>query len=55
MKKQFKDMTMSEIYLDYLNNFLTIGSMAAYYGEDEKLVRWCVYKGRDYYNNYLAK
>jgi hypothetical protein len=55
MQKQFKDLTLTEIYLDYVNNFLTISSMAAYYGESEYVVRWCVNKGRDYYNNYLAK
>ena len=55
MKKQFKDLTLTEIYLDYVNNFLTISSMACYYGESEYLVRYFVNKGREYYNNYLSK
>jgi hypothetical protein len=55
MKKQFKDLTLTEIYLDYVNNFLTISSMAAYYGESINLVRYCVKLGKNYYYNYLAK
>lgn len=34
--KKLLSMTLEEIYLDYLNNFATLGFMAEYYGVGEK-------------------
>jgi len=30
--KKLLEMSLSEIYLEYVNNFITIGAMAEYYG-----------------------
>lgn len=56
MKKQFKDIFMTEIYLQFINEFKSnYKVMAAYYGEDITVVKYCVKLGKNYYFNYLAK
>jgi hypothetical protein len=56
MKKQFKDLLMTEIYFQFVNQFNSnYKLMAAYYGQDITLIRYCVKLGKNYYYNYLAK
>ena len=56
MKKQFRDLLMTEIYLQFVNQFNSnYNLMASYYGENIKVVKYCVKLGKNYYFNHLAK
>jgi hypothetical protein len=54
-KLSFKDCTFSDLYLMYVNDFLTIKAMAEYFNEPESTILYCVNIGRKYYNEHLAK
>lgn len=41
-RKWFKERTLEEIRLDYMNNFLTIEGMADYYGLEPEKVKWAI-------------
>jgi len=47
--KKLLSMSLEEIYLDYLNNFATLGFMAEYYGVDEEQMYKLYIISRDLY------
>lgn len=40
-------MTNNELYLDWVNNFLTVSFFAEYYGMDEDQARWIIESERN--------
>jgi len=47
--KKLLSMSLEEIYLDYINNFVTLGFMAEYYGVDEEQMYKLYIISRDLY------
>jgi len=47
--KKLLSMSLEEIYLDYINNFATLGFMAEYYGVDEEQMYKLYIISRDLY------
>ena len=46
-------MTFEAVYLDYVNNFLTISAMAEHYGENPEFLEGLIKYGR-IYNRYKS-
>src|SRR5690606_20517351 len=44
--RNFSDEEIDDMYLDYVNNFVTISKFAAYYGITEKLARSIIKQAR---------
>ena len=38
--------TLQNIYLQYVNDFLTVGAFADYYGVDDETADWLIDRGR---------
>lgn len=49
--KNILDMTLEEIYLDWVNNFLTIEYMAEYYNVSPQTLHALIDAAREIYNN----
>ncbi len=43
---KYTEETLVKIYLDWVNNFLTVGRYAEYYGIDETEALWTITEGR---------
>lgn len=46
---------LNEVYLDWLNNFVTIPAYASWYGIDEKEARDIIELGRKIHEKYFVK
>jgi len=46
-KEKYTEETLIKIYLDWANNFLTVGRYAEYYGIDEVEALWSIKKGSE--------
>jgi len=43
---KYTEETLVKVYLDWVNNFLTVGRYAEYYGVDETEALWTIEEGR---------
>ena len=46
---------LNEVYLDWLNNFVTISAFASWYGIDEREARDIIELGRTIHEKYFVK
>ena len=45
-EEKYTEETLAKIYLDWVNNFLTVERYAEYYGIDEAEALWTITEGR---------
>jgi len=53
-KQVFGNKTCKEIYLDYVNNWITMDNMASFYGCDVSLIESAINEGRKIHNQEVA-
>ena len=46
-EEKYTEETLVKIYLDWVNNFLSVGRFAEYYGIDEAEALWAIERGRE--------
>ena len=46
-EEKYTEETLVKIYLDWVNNFLTVERYAEYYGIDKDEALWTIAEGRD--------